>query len=129
VILLDTHIWFVYINDGPEHLSTEANTAIRAHDVLGVSIISCWEIAMLVAKQRIKLSIDVQDWISQALAYKGIKLIELTPEIATLSTRLPGTFHKDPADRMLAATCLKLGIPLLTLDRNIIAWGYIPTIS
>ena len=129
MILLDTHIWFFYINEGPEKLSDAAQQAIRQNDMLGVSIISCWEIAMLVAKQRLKFSIDVQDWIGQALKYKGVKLLELTPEIAVLSTRLPGTFHKDPADRMIAATCLKLGAPLLTLDQGIKAWGHIQTIS
>ena len=97
MIVLDTHIWFYFVNDGPEKLSAKARKSIRENDVLAVSIISCWEIAMLVAKERLRFSIDVQDWISQALKYKGIKLIDLTPEIAVLATRLPGEFHKDPA--------------------------------
>jgi len=129
VILLDTHIWFYYINDGVESLTPEVRQAIHENDTLGVSVISCWEIAMLVAKQRVRLSIDVQDWIVGALKQKGIKLVELTPEIAVLSTRLPGNFHKDPADRMIAASCLKLGAPLLTLDERIRSWGHIQTIS
>ncbi len=129
MILLDTHIWFYYINDGVESLTPEVRQAIHENDTLGVSVISCWEIAMLVAKQRVRLSIDVQDWIVGALKQKGIKLVELTPEIAVLSTRLPGNFHKDPADRMIAASCLKLGAPLLTLDERIRSWGHIQTIS
>lgn len=128
VIVLDTHIWFYFINDGPEKLPAKARKAIRDNDVLGVSIISCWEIAMLVAKNRLRFSIDVQDWITQALKYKGIKLIELTPEIAVLATRLPGEFHKDPADRIIAASCLKLGAPLITLDKSIKEWGHVHTI-
>ena len=128
VIVLDTHIWFYSINDGPEKLPAKARKAIRDNDVLGVSIISCWEIAMLVAKNRLRFSIDVQDWITQALKYKGIKLIELTPEIAVLATRLPGEFHKDPADRIIAASCLKLGAPLITLDKSIKEWGHVHTI-
>ena len=128
VIVLDTHIWFYFINDGPEKLPAEARKAIRDNDVLGVSIISCWEIAMLVAKNRLRFSIDVQDWITQALKYKGIKLIELTPEIAVLATRLPGEFHKDPADRIITASCLKLGAPLITLDQSIKEWGHVHTI-
>jgi len=128
MIVLDTHIWFYYINDGPEKLPAEARKAIRDNDVLGVSIISCWEIAMLVAKNRLRFSIDVQDWITQALKYKGIKLIELTPEIAVLATRLPGDFHKDPADRIIAASSLKIGAPLITLDKRIKEWGHVQTI-
>lgn len=128
MILLDTHIWFHFINDGLERLPVEVDGAIRENDVLGVSIISCWEIAMLVVKNRLRLSIDVQDWITQALQYKGINLINLSPEIAVLATRLPGEFHKDPADRIIVASSLKLGAPLLTLDQNIRKWGHIQTI-
>jgi len=128
VIVLDTHIWFYFINDGPEKLQAEARQAIKDNDVLGVSIISCWEIAMLVAKNRLRFSIDVQDWITQALKYKGIKLVEFTPEIAVLATRLPGEFHKDPADRIIVASSLKLGAPLVTLDKNIKKWGHVQTI-
>ena len=129
MILFDTHIWFFYINDGSEKLTHEVQKAIQDNDVLGVSIISCWEIAMLVSKKRLLFSIDVQDWITQALQYKGIKLIDLTPEIAVLATRLPGAFHKDPADRIIVASCIKLGAPLVTYDENIKKWGYVHTIS
>ena len=129
MIMFDTHIWLYYINDGPAKLPKTVQKAIHDTDVLGVSIISCWEIAMLVAKERLLFSIDVQDWITQALRYKGIKLIDLTPEIAVSATRLPGEFHKDPADRIIAASCIKLGVPLVTFDRNIIQWGYVQTIS
>jgi PIN domain nuclease of toxin-antitoxin system len=129
MILLDTHAWFFYINDSSENMSLMARRTIKDSDVLGVSIISCWEIAMLVAKQRLRFSIDVHDWIDRALKYKGIKLVGLDPDIAVLATRLPGKFHKDPADRIIVASCIKLGTPLVTLDERIKKWGYIKTIS
>lgn len=129
VIVLDTHIWFYFVNDGPEKLPVQAQKAIRDNDVLGASVISCWEIAMLVAKERLRFSIDVQDWTTQAFKYKDIKLIVLTPDIAVLATRLPGEFHKDPADRIIVASSLKLGAPLVTLDRSIKKWGHVQTIS
>ena len=129
VIVLDTHIWFYYINDGPERLPGKSRKAVAENDILGVSVISCWEIAMLVVKGRLRLSIDVQDWIARALKCKGIKLLELTPVIAVLSTRLPGEFHKDPADRIIVASSLKMGVPLVTLDDRIKRWGHIQTIA
>ena len=122
MIILDTHIWFRYINDGLQTLTDEAKKTIKNTDILGVSIISCWEIAMLVSKGRLKFSIDIQDWITQALKYKGIKLINLTPEIAVLSTRLPGDFHKDPADQIIVATSRILEMPLLSSDRRILSF-------
>lgn len=128
MIILDTHIWFYYINTGIESLSENIRNAIREHDMLGISIISCWEIAMLVSKERIKLNIDVQDWIMTALSYKGFKLIDLTPEIAVLSTRLPGIIHKDPADRIIIASCHHHKVALCTYDQKIIDYGNIKTI-
>ncbi|MFZ1643364.1 MAG: type II toxin-antitoxin system VapC family toxin [Candidatus Contendobacter sp.] len=76
----------------------------RETDGLGVSIISCWEIAKLVEYRRLKLPVLVAEWFDQALTYPGIQLLELTPRIAVESTQLPGVFHRDPADRMIVAT-------------------------
>jgi len=48
----------------------------------------------------------------------GLSLAQLTPEIAIESTRLPETFHGDPADRIIFATARKLGARLMTRDRR-----------
>jgi PIN domain nuclease of toxin-antitoxin system len=128
MIALDTHAWFFWINDSLDELSAKALESIQSEDTLGVSIISCWEIAMLVAKDRLRLSIDVQSWIDQALKYPGVKLLNLNPEIAVLSTRLPGKFHGDPADRMIVATCMQNNIPLISKDKKIHSWGNINVI-
>ena len=125
MIILDTHAWFFWINDSLDQLSTNALNAIRSENILGVSIISCWELAMLVSKERLKLNVDVQLWINQALKYPSIKLLNLNPEIVVLSTRLPGDFHGDPADRMIAASCMYYNVPLITKDKKLISWGNI----
>ncbi len=125
MIVLDTHVWFYWINDSIDQLSKKALAAIQSKDTLGISVISCWEIAMLVAKERLRLSIDVQLWIDQALKYPGVKLINMSPEIAVLSTRLPGNFHNDPADRMIVATCMQTHSPLVSKDTKIHSWGNI----
>jgi PIN domain nuclease of toxin-antitoxin system len=128
MIVLDTHVWFYWINDSTEELSDDALTSINSKTTLGISIISCWEIAMLVAKNRLRLSNDVLKWVEQALEYPAIKLLEITPEIAVLSTRLPGQFHGDPADRLIAATCMIHSAPLVTKDKKVHTWGHIRTI-
>ena len=122
---LDTHTWIFWVNDSLDELSPKALESIQSHDVLGVSIISCWEIAMLVAKNRLRLNIDVLSWIDQALKYPGVKLLNLNPEITVLSTRLPGNFHGDPADRLIVATCMYNNIPLISKDKKIHSWGNI----
>ena len=128
MIVLDTHAWFFWINDNIDQLTEKALKSIRSSDSLVVSVISCWEIAMLVVKERLKLSIDVQQWINQALKYPGIQFIGIDPEIAVLSTRLPGHFHGDPADRFIVATCMKHHVPLLSKDKKIHEWGNINVI-
>lgn len=83
---------------------------------------------MLVEKGRLVLSLDVLDWIRTALSRPGIRLLDLDPETAVLSTRLPGEFHGDPADRLIVATCMKYGAPLINRDRQINEWGRIRVI-
>lgn len=81
---------------------------------------------MLVAKNRIGFKIDIQDWVELALQRPKIQLLPIDPKIAVLSTRLPGDFHEDPADRLIVATCLIHGAPLVSKDKRITEWGYIP---
>jgi PIN domain nuclease of toxin-antitoxin system len=87
-----------------------------------VSAISCWEVAKLVERKRLSLSISVNDWIAQALLPSGINLLPLEPEISVLSTQLPGSFHKDPADQIIVATSMLFDIPLATVDDKILAY-------
>ena len=96
--------------------------------IIGIPAISCWEIAMLVSKNRIGLSMDVQILIDLAFQHPKTQLLPLSPEIAVLSTRLPGDFHGDPADRLIVASCLVHKTPLISKDEKIQKWGYLPII-
>lgn len=91
---------------------------------LAVSIISCWEVAKLVELGRLQLTMPVQRWIEQALAYPGVNLIDLTPRIVVESTQLPGEFHRDPADQIIVATARVYDIPLLTADRKLLNYPH-----
>ena len=128
MIILDTHAWIYWVNDSKKELSTKVIKTIQKNDSIGISIISCWEVAMLVTKERLKLSIDIQLWIDEALKYPGVTLLNISPEIAVLSTRLPGNFHGDPADRFITATCMKHNATLITKDSKIRKWGHIKTL-
>jgi PIN domain nuclease of toxin-antitoxin system len=124
-LLLDTHIWLWYA-EGAEALSADTVMHInqaRAQRRLHVSVISVWEIGLLLAKQRIVLSAPLQDWIEQAAALQGLRLRELTTDVAIESTLLPGDPHADPADRFLIAEARVAGLTLVTADRKIIDYG------
>lgn len=127
MIILDTHAWLWWMTESPK-LSQKESKAILNHSVIGTPSISCWEIAMLVAKNRITLSMDVQAWLKLSIEHPKIRLLSLSPEIAVLSTRLPGNFHSDPADRLIVATCLTYQVSLILKDSLIQRWGHLETI-
>ena len=87
---------------------------------IGVSAISLWEIAKLVENGKLELPVSLEKWFTQALNYPGVQVIELTPAIATESTRLPGEFHRDPADQIIVATARIMKCKLVTSDEKIL---------
>jgi PIN domain nuclease of toxin-antitoxin system len=114
--VFDTHIW-LRASAGDRQLGFLQNfrgTAI-------VPAISVWEVAMLASKGRIDLQPDVDRWIHTNLQ-SPVRLEPLHPEISIESCRLPD-FHGDPADRIIVATALVLGTPLITTDRAIAEWN------
>ena len=78
---------------------------------------------MLEDKGRLTLTADCESWVREALAAPGVRLAEITPHIAISSTRLPGVFHGDPADRLLIATARESAATLLTADQAILQYG------
>lgn len=83
---------------------------------------------MLVAKNRLTFSMDVQTWLKLSLEHPKIRLLPLSPEIAVLSTRLPKNFHSDPADRLIVATCLTYQTSLVSKDSLSQQWGQLEVI-
>jgi PIN domain nuclease of toxin-antitoxin system len=129
VIVLDTHIWVWWVH-GDEHLNKQQTDWLQENEEqgLGVSIISCWEVAKLVEYNRLTLPCPVAEWLDQALGYPGISLLELTPRIVVDSTHLPKGFHKDPADQLIVATARMLDCPLLTADVRILNYPHVSTL-
>jgi PIN domain nuclease of toxin-antitoxin system len=126
ILVLDTHVWIWTVEGNRNSLGSAAITIIEeaAHrGEVRVSAISVWEVAMLEARGRISLSRPVDDWVRAALRAPGVRLLPITPEIAVESTRLPGTPHGDPADRMLIASARILGGSLATCDSRILDYS------
>ncbi len=126
MIILDTHIWIWWVL-GSSQLPQEYFQYVQEHEAeeLGVSVISCWEIAKLVQGGRIVLPLPVGEWLTKALSYPGIRLLELSPEVAVESTQLPGVFHRDPADQIIVATARVYACSLVTMDAKIRAYSYV----
>ena len=116
-VLLDTHalLWW---QAGSDRLSEPARDHLATARTLLVSPISCWEIAMLVARGRVRLDRPTAAWTRDLFAADRVVLAELTAAVAVAAAELPG-FHGDPADRFLYASARRQGVPLLTKDRLI----------
>lgn len=130
MIVLDTHIW-VWWADGNEKLTKTQIETITTHEaeVIGVSAISVWEVAKLVELGKVELQTSLHEWIENALNYPGVRLIELTPDIAVESTQLPGVFHRDPADQIIVATARIYDCSLVTSDGKILKYPHVKTIA
>lgn len=127
MIVLDTHAW-IWWTDIPDKLGSQAHRRIEKASRIGVHVISCFEIAVLVEKQKITLDLAVDKWVSKSFRHPKIDTIPLSVNATIKCTQLPGNFNQDPADRILSATCMINDYPLVTKDRLIQEWGYIETI-
>jgi PIN domain nuclease of toxin-antitoxin system len=88
-----------------------------------VSPISAWEIGMLVARGRLNLLMSPLRWFDQVMERSGLSLAALTPDVLVAFSFLPGFPHRDPADRIIAATARKYGYRLITRDRSLLAYA------
>ena len=124
-LLIDTHIWLWYASLNPrlhQPGCIAIDAAIRSGR-LRVSVISLWEISQLEAAGRLHLNIPVEEWIQATLTLPGLKVIQLELPIILDAHRLPGEFHKDPADQILVATARHHGMTLMTEDKKILRYA------
>lgn len=126
MILLDTHIWVWWVSRS-HSLSSNLERKIQQYQTNGfaVSIISCWEVAKLVELGKLSLTLPVLDWLNQAIAYPGVRLLQLDVAVVVEATQLPGDFHRDPADQILVATARIYNFPILTADRKILDYPHV----
>jgi PIN domain nuclease of toxin-antitoxin system len=137
MILLDTHAWIWWLAQ-PASLSAAARDAIgRAVDTGGaggnaegvaVSAISVWELAMLVQRGRLDLTMTPSHWLEECGRLPFLSFLPLDPQIALRAVSLAPAFHADPADRMIVATALVHGLTLVTKDDRIRGHGVVTTI-
>lgn len=118
MILLDTHtiLWWV---SNPAKLSAAATREISRAESILVSPLSCWEIAILQRRGRVRLDRDILPWVRDLFATDRIEPAPLTPTAAVAAETLGDDFSEDPVDRLLYATGRELGVSFITKDRAI----------
>ena len=123
MILLDTHavIWLA-IDQGLGKQSQRIADKALADDRLAISAFSFWELAMLIAKRRLRALKSAGEQRAKLLA-AGIHELPLTGEIAILAAELEN-LNGDPADRIIAATAIAHDATLMTADSNLLRWSH-----
>ena len=115
MIVLDTHIWYWWINLDFVRLPKGIIESIESTPHVGVSAVSCFELALASKKGRLQLPLPLSVWFERALSGSDIELLALTPEIASRAATLTEV-HRDPFDRIIIATALELDGLLASVD-------------
>jgi PIN domain nuclease of toxin-antitoxin system len=125
-LLLDTHVWLWALH-APSRLNprVRAELASRTNE-LWLSPISTWEALLLNARGRIRLSVNLEEWLAQAIA--PLREAPFTHEIVLAAQQQPLP-HRDPADRFLAATAQVMDLTLVTSDNALLGLGTIRTMK
>ena len=117
-VIIDTHI-VLWNNLAPSRLTTKARKAIdKAESNFQVIVceITLWEIAILIKKNRLVIDMPYLEFVDKILHANSYVLQGINPSIAYLAAEIE-LGSKDPADRLIAATSITLGLPLVTADK------------
>jgi PIN domain nuclease of toxin-antitoxin system len=130
-LVLDTHAW-VWWASKPEKLSRIQRSAIDRARKQGsvsllLSVISGWEVALLVQAGRLRLPVPLEVWLQQAMSIPGLEVVPLTVPIIATAARL--AVLRDPADMLIVATAQQHGARLVTSDSRIEESGAVQVVG
>ncbi len=130
MITLDTHV-IIWDALKPEKISRRARRMIDQANEVGeifIADISLWEIAMLMHKNRLVIDTSFTEFIQLIRAANQYTFASISPEIADLSVSIGSSLNLDPADRLICATSIVKGAPLITADSNLRSSKFVKTI-
>jgi PIN domain nuclease of toxin-antitoxin system len=116
-VLLDTCA-LLWLAAGDSRLSVDAKTAISEAPLVYVSVVSAFEIALKETRGKLELPAQPEEWFETIVSHHGLTVQELTLADSLRAPQLPD-IHRDPCDRFIVATSLRLGTPVVTPDEHI----------
>lgn len=123
MIVVDTHVLLWWALD-PEKLSDEARRLTSQMESQGAfaSAISIWELGIKAKRKKLELPISIEEFARRLELGRTVELLPVDTHTWLRSLSLPWD-HSDPADRVIVATALLRGLPLLTKDAAIHEFG------
>ena len=120
--LLDTHCFLWAIRDAPQ-LSPRAKQIIRdgRNDML-LSVASIWEIILKAQVGRLHFPQPAADFLKIQIVANRIRILSIELRDVLRLEALP-LHHRDPFDRILVAQSLEAGVPILSADSALRAYG------
>lgn len=126
-MLLDT-CTLIWLTGAPSRLSASASKILDDHgQIIHVSAITAWEIALKASKGKIGFGRPVSEWFAAVVARYALRELPVTAAVAMSSCELP-PMHADPFDRLLVATALAHGLAIITPDPWIVRYPGLKTI-
>jgi PIN domain nuclease of toxin-antitoxin system len=123
VIVLDTHALLWWALD-PDRLSVAATASVREMERRGgfASAISIWELGTKIRRGKLDLGISIEEFVRRIDRSAIVQLLAVDTATWLRSLALAWD-HRDPADRVIVATALLQGVPLVTADAEIQRFG------
>jgi len=125
--LLDTNAW-IYLYSAPEKLSDTCRKLLASETIFALATISLMEVCRKEAVGKLQFHTSIRNWLKIALPKDQVNLLSITREIAIEANQLGKDFHKDPADRLIAATARIHQLTLVTSDEKLIRFPGVNTL-
>lgn len=120
MILLDTHV-IVWLAGEPSQISSKARSAIQEARASGAGLAICditlLELAMLARRNRFRVDTSLEQFLEELES--RFRVLPITAKACVRAAALPASYPNDPADRIIGATAIVEGLPLITADRAI----------
>lgn len=124
-LLLDTCavIWLAHEEPVAPGIEEALLQAVDENRKVAVSVMSAWEIGMLISRGRLPTTKSASAWFRDFVAAGEVEVEPATPDVLIASSFLPQPIHNDPTDRILIATAREHDLTIITRDRAILSYG------
>jgi PIN domain nuclease of toxin-antitoxin system len=113
-VLLDTHAWIWSLLDS-RRLSAPIRNLLGAAGPVLVSVVSIYEVAHKSRLGKWPEAAPKVDRLNEEAHAQGVRLVDIDGRAALLAAQLDWA-HRDPFDRLIAATAILRGATLISAD-------------